>query len=383
MRSKPGAVRKGDSMQTAKALVEQPTPAPPSAAAGPRVLALDALRGAVMLALCFGSVVDAESLAGYPILGFFAMQFRHVPWAGLRFWEMIQPCFWFVVGATLPFALARRRERGETFGRNLRHASARAFRLALLGQILICLSAGRYRFEPMETLTHVGLCYFCCFLIYQLPFRWQVAAAALLMAANSAIYLLFPGSAGPFSPTDNIGVVIDRAVFGLNHAGGWVMIAFVGSTVHMLIGAWTGSLLMGTKPSSEKLKILAAAMAASFVAALALTPFNPIMQKTCTASYTFYGAGFVLLAAISLYWLFELRGYRRLAFPLTVVGMNSIFIYMLNELFGSWIDKSTGVFTGRFQFFGAPGPIFQACAAVAVMWYACYWLYKRKIFFKV
>jgi len=91
----------------------------------------------------------------------------------------------------------------------------------------------------------------------------------------------------------------------------------------------------------------------------------------------------VLLAVVAFFWLFDLKGYRRPAFPLLVVGMNSIFIYMLDETLGGWIDKSAGVFTGRFQFIGALGPIIQACAVVLVMWYVCYWLYQRKVFFKV
>ena len=82
------------------------------------------------------------------------------------------------------------------------------------------------------------------------------------------------------------------------------------------------------------------------------------------------------------YWLFDIRGYRKPAFPLVVVGMNSIFIYMLNGALGSWIDKSVGVFTWRFQFLGPLGAAVQAGAAVFVMWYLCYWLYQRRIFLK-
>jgi hypothetical protein len=28
-------------------------------------------------------------------------------------------------------------------------------------------------------------------------------------------------------------------------------------------------------------------------------------------------------------------------------------------------------------------PVAQSCTVLLVMWYACYWLYRRKIFFKV
>lgn len=370
-------------MQAISASLESGEQLSPPAATTERCLALDAMRGFVMLALVWGAALDVTALAKNSALGSFASQFRHVPWEGLGFWELIQPAFWFVVGAALPFALARRRERGATLGANLRHASTRALKLILLGQILVSLNAGRVRLHPMETLTHLGMCYFCCFLILHLRFRAQVMAAALLMAVTSGLYLLFPGAAGPFSPADNIGVIIDRAIFGLNQAGRTVNITFLGTTVHMLFGAWTGLLLMSKRSHPEKLKILASATLASFVAALALTPFNPVIQKVCTASFTFYGAGFALAAAAAFFWLLEIKGYCRPSFPLVVVGMNSIFIYMLSGVLKRWIDQSVAVFTGRFQFLGPFGAIPQACAVVFVMWYVCHWLYQRKIFFKV
>jgi predicted acyltransferase len=340
------------------------------------------MRGFVMLALCWGLLARGP-LSQQSATRTFAEQFRHVSWEGLVFWDLIQPAFWFVVGAALPFALERRLERGATFGQNLRHASARALKLILLGQILICLGAGRYRFDPRETLTQLAASYFLCFLLFHLRFQWQAAAAALMMTANWGLYVLFPGSSGPLSPTDNIGTLIDRAVFGLSTGGSWVTINFLGSTVNMLVGVWTGVLLMGKRPHPEKLQILAAAAAASLALALVLTPFNPPMQKIWTASYTFWGAGYVLLVVAVCFWLFDIEGYRKPAFPLVVVGMNSIFIYMLSQALGSWIDKSLGVFTGRFQFLGPLGAISQACAVVLVMWCVCFWLYRRKVFFKV
>ena len=350
-------------------------------AAGQRCIALDAMRGLVMLALCWG-LLGRGPLARDPALRPIAMQFYHVQWEGLVFWDLIQPAFWFVVGAALPFALARRLERGATFGQNLRHVCTRALRLALLGQMLECLDAGRYTFLSRETLTQIGFCYCCCFLIWHLPFRWQAITAASLMAVNWGLYVLFPGSAGPFSPKDNIGAIIDRTLFGLSGTAGWVTLNVLGSTVTMLSGVWAGALLMSKRSQAEKFKILAAATAASFVVGLALTPFNPVMQKTWTASFTFLSAGYVLLGVGAFYWLFDIKGYRRLAFPLVVVGVNCIFIYVLRGALAGWLDKSVGVFTGRFQFIGPLAPAFQASATVFVMWYVCYWLYRRKIFLK-
>ena len=89
-----------------------------------------------------------------------------------------------------------------------------------------------------------------------------------------------------------------------------------------------------------------------------------------------------MLGVGAFYWLFDIKGYRRLAFPLAVVGMDCIFIYVLNGALAAWLDKSVGVFTGRFQFIGPLAPALQAGATVFVMWYVCYWLYRRKIFLK-
>jgi hypothetical protein len=41
------------------------------------------------------------------------------------------------------------------------------------------------------------------------------------------------------------------------------------------------------------------------------------------------------------------------------------------------------VLTFRYQFLGDYAPVAQACTVLLVMWYMCYWLYKRKIYFKL
>ena len=347
-----------------------------------RYLPLDAMRGLVMIVLVSNGF-GFRALLDDPIYGSIARQFHHPPWEGLVFWELIMPAFMFMMGTALPFALARRRQRGVRFSQDLRHTARRLLTLVLLGQFLTTLNRGHYAYEPYENLTMLAASYFCAYLIFHLGFRWQVVAAAGLMFTNWGLYHLFPGADGPYSPAGNIGVVIDRVVFGLDHAGSWASINFIGSSVTVLFGAWTGTLLMSTKSAAEKLKILSVVMAVSFVTGLLLATFNPVIHKAWTASFTICHTGFLLAAVVAFVWLFDYRGYRRPAFPLVVVGMNSIFMYMLMGMLQSWIDQSLGIFTGRFEFAGALAPVFQACAVLLVMWYACYWLYQRRIFLKV
>jgi lipopolysaccharide export LptBFGC system permease protein LptF len=48
-----------------------------------------------------------------------------------------------------------------------------------------------------------------------------------------------------------------------------------------------------------------------------------------------------------------------------------------------WLDRAVGVFSGRFTFAGVLPPVLQATAVLLVMWYLCYWLYKRRIFLRI
>jgi len=79
----------------------------------------------------------------------------------------------------------------------------------------------------------------------------------------------------------------------------------------------------------------------------------------------------------------EMIGYRRWTFPLIVIGANSIFIYSVSMVLRGWLDRAVGVFTFHYKWVGTLAPVVQSCTVLAVMWYACYWLYRRKIFLKL
>jgi len=217
----------------------------------------------------------------------------------------------------------------------------------------------------------------------QLAFRWQVATAALILAGYWILFAVFPGPQGPFSQTGNIGQVIDQTVLGRTYPGGYVSINFLTTTVSNLFGVWVGYLMMSRRPTGQKIKILLIAAGAGILSGLALSPFHPIVKRIWTVSFTLYSTGWVLLFLVAFVWLIEVKGYRRFAFPLMVVGMNSIFVYVVFQLFRRSIDRALGVLTGRFEYIGTLAPVVQSCATFLVIWYFCYWLYQRKIFFKV
>jgi heparan-alpha-glucosaminide N-acetyltransferase len=348
-----------------------------------RYVALDAFRGFVMLGLCSRGFGWGAVAKNDPSFAWIAAWFDHVPWEGMVFWDFIQPAFLFMVGLAMPFAMAKRAETGATQAELFRHALARSVRLILLSQILISISGNQLQFQLINVLSQMGFTYLFCHLILQMRFRRQVVTAALILAFHAALYALFPGPDGPYSKDGNIGAVIDRWWLGRNYSGYYVTINFISSIVSTLAGAWVALLIRSRRSDREKLQILAAGMAGAFASGLALAAFIPNVKRLWTASFTLYSTGWVLLALIVFFWLFDMRGYRKWAFPLAVVGMNSIFVYSLNQVLLGGINRALGVFTGNFEWIGKFAPLAQATALLMVLWYLCYWLYQRKIFFKL
>lgn len=351
-------------------------------AAGARYVSLDAYRGLIMM-LLVSVGLGFGALKGHPVFGVIASQVDHVEWEGAVFWDLVQPAFMLMVGVAMPFAFARRAERGATFRQNLFHVAGRSLKLIALSHVFGMWSRGTITFGLINVLSQIAFTYFLCFLIMQLRFRWQAVCAALILAGHTALFALFPGPEGAFSRTGNIGQVIDLAVLGRTYSGNYVTINFLSSTVTTLIGVWAGLLMMSERPLGSKMKMLAMGAVASLAAGVALSPAIPIVKRIWTASFTLYSAGWVLLLMLVFIWLVEVRGYRKLVFPLVVVGMNSIFVYVVFQMFRRGVDNMVGAVTGRFVWLGTLAPVAQATVTLAVIWYFCYWLYRRKIFFKL
>ncbi len=65
------------------------------------------------------------------------------------------------------------------------------------------------------------------------------------------------------------------------------------------------------------------------------------------------------------------------------MGANSIFIYSVDNVLRRWLDRAVATFTLNFTWLGDFAPVAQSLTVLLVMWYLCYWLYQRKIFFKL
>ncbi len=349
--------------------------------ASDRLVSLDAFRGFIMTMLA-AHAFGLATLADDPAWAWFGRQFHHASWEGMTFWDLIQPAFMFMVGLAMPFALAARARRGGEVS-VWRHVAFRAAMLIVISNVLMSISAGRLHFQLINVLAQIGLTYFICYWLMKLPFKGQAAAAALILAGYTVLFIVFPGSEGPYSIGDNIGERIDQFVFGSANRGHWANINFIPSVFVTLLGVWCSYLMIEKSTHERRMKILAGGALALFVAGYGLSPLIPIIKRIHTTSYTFASLGWVVLMLLGFYWLVEVKGYSKAVFPLVVVGMNSMFIYCLDILLWRWTRDAVTVFTGGYEFLGKLGPVALATSAFLVMWYLCYWLYKRRIFVKI
>jgi predicted acyltransferase len=153
--------------------------------------------------------------------------------------------------------------------------------------------------------------------------------------------------------------------------------------VTVLFGVWTGMFLQQKRSHAERLKVLGLCAAGCFALGLALAPVIPMVKRLWLGSFTFYSAGWVLLALMACYWIVEMRGWKSWAFPAVVVGTNCIFVYSFSQVLRGWLARGVGNFTGNFSFLGQWGAIPQNLVVLGIMMYLCYFLYQRKIFFKI
>ena len=136
--------------------------------AGSRLVSVDAFRGLVMVLMLAEVMRLPEVAQAFPhsffwrIVGF---NTEHVAWQGCSLHDLIQPAFSFLVGAALPFSIASRTRKGQSFFQMLGHAAWRALLLVVLGIFLRSLHSSQTYFTFEDTLTQIGLGYVFLFLL--------------------------------------------------------------------------------------------------------------------------------------------------------------------------------------------------------------------------
>ena len=334
-----------------------------------------------------GDAIAAETakLVRNPSFDAVAVQFHeHVEWAGFRFYDLIFPLFLFTIGATIPFALGRRLEEGDRRAAALK-VLRRTAALLLLGLVY----NGLLRFEGWEDLRLFGvlqrlaLGYGAAALLFLFTkVRTQAVVLVALLLGTWAIYAF-----GPMTEWGNVANVFDRRVmlpgqfyekYG-DPEGPLSTIPAVGTA---LIGLLAGAWLRGERSEEKKALGLAAAGLGCVALGLLWSPFFPIVKKVWTSSYVLVAGGCSLLLLAVFYFLIDVRGWSRWAFPFVVIGSNAILIYLLTA-FVDFGDIARFFVGGALAGHEAYRGLGMAVGVVVVEWLLLWFLYRRGIFVRV
>jgi len=363
-----------------------PTERPASSAARERLTSLDAFRGFDILTMVF-----VNFIAGMPAIPFIL---RHAPTEmdAYTLTDLVFPGFLFIVGVSIPLALAKRRQAGQPIFRILGHVMVRTLALLFLGVITV----NGERFSAADTGLSQPLWYF---LAYAAVFAlWAVApkdagpgrkklhlvlriAAAVLLVILVALFRgkgedgvvtwfqhSWWGILGMIGWTYLAGCLIFLASRGnrvvLAGAAGFATALYIGGRhgaldflgpVNALFGHGVGSIfgshtaivtagmLAGTlflprpdllKPK-DRVRSFSVLGLALLAAGYVLRPLHGFSKNNATESWALASAGICCLALMLFYLLLDVWKLGRAASFLVPAGRNPLAAYLLPDLLSS------------------------------------------------
>ncbi|WP_322744566.1 acyltransferase family protein [Cuspidothrix issatschenkoi] len=376
----------------------------------PRLVSLDVFRGIAIASMILVNNPGSWDHI-YPPL-------EHAEWHGCTPTDLVFPFFLFIVGVAMPFSLAKytpeNRPTPQVYTRIIRRGLilfALGLLLTLSTMLLDLLFKGIAldfsTIRIMGVLQRIGLAYIiAAFAVLKLPQRglW-IFAGVVLIAYWVAMQLIpVPGyGAGNLTAEGNLGGYIDSILLGKKHLykGGPFdpegLFSTLPSVVTVLIGYCTG-LWLKKQPVKNQTSINLLIVGLAFLVIGKLSDFVfPINKALWTSSYVVYTAGWALLVLALCYQLIEVRGLTRWGFPLEVMGLNAIFLFVGSGLLGRLLMKTpigngtdamsvkTWIYRNWFSAWAGDlnGSLFFAIANVILWWVILYAMYRRRWFLKI
>jgi len=310
-----------------------------------RLLSLDVFRGLTVMGMV---VVNNPGDWGhiYPPL-------EHAEWNGCTPTDLVFPFFLFIVGVSLAYALAGVKQRGGPQGPVLAQVLRRAAVLFGLGLLLSLYP--RFDFSVvriMGVLQRIGLVYLGCSVIYlKTSWRTQIALLVAFLVGYAVLLQLVPVPGfGPanLAPATNLGAWLDRLVLTEPHlwkqSRTWDPEGLLGTLPALgtgLLGVLAAQWLR--RPDATAAAKIGGLVAAGILAVLAGLLWGvwfPINKALWTSSYVLFAGGLALLVLAALYWLCDVRGYRRWATPAVAFGVNAIAVFVGSAL----LSRTFGLF---------------------------------------
>lgn len=360
-----------------------------------RLYSLDALRGFDMFWIMGGEAIihALAKITGSPLFEGWSHQLTHPDWHGFRFYDLIFPLFLFMAGVATPYSTERELERGKTQQQLLAKAVRRGLILVVLGVI----ANNGFELRPISeirfgsVLGRIGLAYMFANIIYlytreraQIIWFWALLVGYWMLILFAAA----PGfAAGDLTMEGNVISYIDRNIMpgklylGIHDPEG--LMSTIPAIGTALLGIYAGRLLKNAAFTMErKAGVLAIMGAASLTLGWLWSLAFPLNKNLWTSSFVLWVGGWSLLLLALFYYIIDIRGHRKWAFFFSVIGMNSILIYMSGH-FINWSYTTNAFFKWLIQLSGGYGELTFSLCFVGIEWLFLYFMYRQKLFLRI
>ena len=373
-----------------------------------RLISLDVLRGFVMFWIMSGEhIIHALAKAApVPVFIWMSSQLHHAEWNGITFYDMIFPVFLFVAGVSMPYSFEKKMSiAGVKTPSELPSKEKQKIYLSMLRRtcILVVLGFvvnGLLRFDGFDqtrfasVLGRIGLAWFFAGLIYlNFNLKQQLIWFAGILAGYYLVMKLVPVphfGAGILTKEGSLEAYIDRLFLpGRLHSKVYDpegLLSTIPAISTALLGVFLGTFLRIKNYFSPGKKLAILVVSALILIGLGIL-WNydfPINKHLWTSSFVCFVGGFSILFFAFFYLIIDLLGFQNWAFPLLLIGSNSILIYIAAEGLVDFGHTAGYVFGGLIKFLPLLWqPVFTALSVTLVQILLLYFLYKKKWFLKV
>lgn len=360
-----------------------------------RLLSLDFMRGLIMVLLALESTeiyghlrrLIPEHSTAYLVI----QQFFHNQWRGLHFWDLIQPAFMFMAGVAMAYSLTRQQKNGYSFKDQFFKIGKRCLLLLFFGifkRIYQPEWLSLATLDVTDILTQLAFTTFIAFLLFRLPVKWQVLSCFLILLLTELLYRYWsvPGFDQGYVDGHNFGNYMDYLLFG-QKSHGYVFVNWLPTAVHSIGGTIVGKLLIEKRrPLLWMLGFGVGSLIMGY--GMDITGFTHIIKPIASSSFVLASIGYCLVILATIYWWIDIKKHQKGLVFFLVIGMNSIFIYLLCDILGrNWLNGYIAMIVhpicALFDVSNGWISVLASLCTFMCEWYVCYFLYKKRIFFKV
>lgn len=369
-----------------------------------RIESIDTLRGADMFMLAVGAALigsGARLIAPAGTTQVIVHQLTHANWgATLTCWDMVMPLFIFIVGASMPFAFTKYRERGgdrwywSTSWRVLRRVVL-LFLLGMLVQGNLCSAQPDKMDLFCNTLQAIAEGYLIAAVVLMAGggLRAQVATSLLCLVLYWVLLRWVPYAGQPgglFLPDNNLAIYIDRALQGSWADGtpySWILTSLSFGAL-TLMGCAGGEVIRRFYGMKSVLLLLGSGLTC-LLGGMIVACDTPIIKHIYTSSAVLWCGGWCLLLLGVFHLVFDFRPWLTpLAFPFKVIGCNAMLAYLLTQTpglhgYSLWNSLAAPLFNGIAQHCGDARSFVYHLLSALLFWLVFYFLYRHRAYLRV